>query len=275
MPDLNDLAHSLLLNLRIPQINDRVEAERVVSTSPFNSTSFSQRFKAGIIMSHVEPTIQSEPIVVVDKNGIHGTIDPTSPSPDKNGSQVTVSWGDSQKALVPTDLLVGRKDGSYFLPLSLAELESQFSAGEPELSRRSNRLQSSEVVVVPVVVEELQVEKRKVDTGKVRITKFVREREEVVDEPLLQEEVNVQHVAVNRLVDCPPPVRYVGDVMIVPLLEEVLVVEKRLMLKEELHISKRQIEVHNPQRVVLRSEEVTVERIDDVGQPKGSINEIA
>lgn len=65
-----------------------------------------------------------------------------------------------------------------------------------------------------------------------------------------------------------------GDVMIVPLLEEVLVVEKRLMLKEELHISKRRTEVHNPQRVILRSEEVTVERIDEAEQPKSSTDEL-
>jgi len=51
--------------------------------------------------------------------------------------------------------------------------------------------------------------------------------------------------------------------MIVPILEEVVVVEKRLMLKEELHISKQRIETHKPQRVTLRSEEVNVERIDN------------
>jgi stress response protein YsnF len=49
--------------------------------------------------------------------------------------------------------------------------------------------------------------------------------------------------------------------MIVPILEEVLVVEKRLMLKEELHISRRRVEVHKPQHITLRSEEVIIERI--------------
>lgn len=226
-------------------------------------------------MSQSEPSTQAE-LVVVDKNGVRGSIDPTSQTSDNNGSQVTVSWGDSQRVLVPINLLVERRDGSYFLPLSLAELDDQIPARIQESPRQSsiNRLQGSEVVVVPVIVEELQVTKRKIDTGRVRITKLVREREEVVDEPLLQEEVDVQRVAVNRLVDVPPPVRYMGDVMIVPLLEEVLVVEKRLMLKEELHISKRQTEVHNPQRVILRSEEVTVERIDKAEQPTSSTNEL-
>jgi stress response protein YsnF len=42
--------------------------------------------------------------------------------------------------------------------------------------------------------------------------------------------------------------------------EEVLVVEKRLMLREEIHIRKQRIEMHQPQRITLRSEEVQVER---------------
>lgn len=36
-----------------------------------------------------------------------------------------------------------------------------------------------------------------------------------------------------------PEIRTEGDVTIVPVLEEVLVVEKRLVLKEELHIRRR------------------------------------
>jgi hypothetical protein len=49
--------------------------------------------------------------------------------------------------------------------------------------------------------------------------------------------------------------------MIVPVLEEVLIVEKRLMLKEELRITKRQSETHQSQRVILRREEAVVEHL--------------
>jgi hypothetical protein len=51
------------------------------------------------------------------------------------------------------------------------------------------------------------------------------------------------------------------------VLEEVLVVEKRLMLKEELHITQHQDELRQPQHIVLRSEDITVERIVPNGQP--------
>ena len=129
-------------------------------------------------------------------------------------------------------------------------------------------------MVVPVVAEQLEVEKRKVEAGGVRIRKTVSEREEVVDEPLMREEVQVRRVPVNKVVDGPVPVRHVGDTMIVSLLEEVLVVEKRLMVKEELHITKEQVESYRPQRVRLRTEEAVVERVEDgrggeVGEGEG------
>lgn len=55
--------------------------------------------------------------------------------------------------------------------------------------------------------------------------------------------------------------------MIVPVLEEVIVTEMRLMLREELHVRKRQIETRKPQHVTLRREEVTVERVGGHKQP--------
>jgi len=55
--------------------------------------------------------------------------------------------------------------------------------------------------------------------------------------------------------------RYEGDTMIVPLYEEVVAVEQRLRITEELHITRRQVPFREPQRVTLRSEEVELERI--------------
>lgn len=118
--------------------------------------------------------------------------------------------------------------------------------------------------VIPVLEEELEVGTRRVETGGgVRVDKTVEEREASIDEPLTKEEVEVERVAVDRAVDGPVAVRYEGDTMIVPVLEEVLVVEKRLVLKEEIRITRRRSEVHAPQRVVLRREHATVERIGE------------
>jgi len=74
--------------------------------------------------------------------------------------------------------------------------------------------------------------------------------------------VAIEHVPINKIWEGPAPApRYEEGVLIVPLVEEVLVVEKRLILKEELHISRVQRTVHEPQTVVLRSESVRAERV--------------
>lgn len=112
---------------------------------------------------------------------------------------------------------------------------------------------------IPVVQEELKAGKKTTVTGLLRVRKEVHEREEVVDEPLLEEEVEVKRVPVNRYVDGPVQVREENGTTIVPLVEEVLVVEKRLLLKEEVHLVKKQRRVHKPQRMTLRREEAVIE----------------
>jgi uncharacterized protein (TIGR02271 family) len=117
-----------------------------------------------------------------------------------------------------------------------------------------------EEAVVPIVQEELHIEKQKVETGRVRVTKTVREREVMVTEPSMQEDIQIERVSVNRWLSEPASVRYDGDVIIIPVMEEVLVVEKRLRLKEELHVTKRRITTQRNEPVRVRTEEVQVER---------------
>lgn len=121
---------------------------------------------------------------------------------------------------------------------------------------------SDDMRVIPVVEEILDVQQRRVETGRVRITKIVHEREEEVNAPRVREEVTIERVTLNRMVDAPVSMRQEGDTFIIPLLEELIVVEKRLMVKEELRITKRRIEEHASQQVMLRREEVIVERLD-------------
>lgn len=116
--------------------------------------------------------------------------------------------------------------------------------------------------VLPVLEEELAVGKRTVETGLTRIKKIVQTQQAVVDEDLLKDEVLVERVPVNRYVETPASVRQEDGVLIVPLMEEVLVVEKRLLLREELHVTKRARTVRSPRTVLLRSEEAKVEHID-------------
>ncbi|HVK54565.1 MAG TPA: alpha/beta fold hydrolase, partial [Burkholderiales bacterium] len=124
------------------------------------------------------------------------------------------------------------------------------------------------LLTIPLAREELEVGKTKVETGIVRVRKIVHEHEEMIDQPLLREEVDVKRVSINRVVDQPVAARYEGKLLIVPVLEEKLVVQKQWILKEELHISRHTVEAGGPQSVTLRSEEAIVER--DRHQPKAS-----
>ncbi|WP_205711193.1 YsnF/AvaK domain-containing protein [Hymenobacter sp. HDW8] len=116
-------------------------------------------------------------------------------------------------------------------------------------------------MTIPVVEEQLQIGKDVVETGRIRVSKTVHEEERVIDVPIIQEEVNVERVAINQYVATPPAVRYEGDTMVMPILREVLVVEKRLLLVEEVRITKLQTETRTPQQVTLRKEEIHLERV--------------
>ena len=126
-----------------------------------------------------------------------------------------------------------------------------------EMLRRPGRTSA----VVPVVAEQLKVGREAVETGRVRVTKLVREDKTVVDEPVFTEEVVVERVPVGRFVETAPAPRQEGDTTVYPVLEEVLVVERRLRLKEEVRITKRKSETRDRQTVTLRSEDVKIDRI--------------
>lgn len=93
-----------------------------------------------------------------------------------------------------------------------------------------------------------------------RVTKRVKTREENVVARLAHDEIEIERVSINRPVDGAPGVRHDGDVLVIPVVEEVLVVVKQLVLKEELRVRKRSVVRPHRERVVLRSEEANVER---------------
>src|SRR5688572_10173261 len=98
---------------------------------------------------------------------------------------------------------------------------------------------ASDEEVVPLIVEEAHIRTTEVVTGRVRVeSKFDRVDENVVA-TLTSESVEVTHHPVNREVAEVPAIRTEGDTTIIPIVEEVLVVEKRLVLKEEVHIRRR------------------------------------
>lgn len=131
----------------------------------------------------------------------------------------------------------------------------------------SERIGSApEPIVIPVIHEEVSVHKRIVDTGRgVRIHKTVVERPFAIDERLLRDAVEVTRVPIDRIVmpDQAPGIRYEGDTLVMPVVEEVLVVERRLRIKEELHVTTTPHEERHTDTVMLKVETVSVERFDE------------
>lgn len=109
--------------------------------------------------------------------------------------------------------------------------------------------------------EYLDVEVKTVTTGTVTIATRVVETDEVVAPSLQRDDVELDRITVNRVVEQILPPRQEGDVTIVPVYEEVLVVTKQLILKEELHIRRRSSTLPpQPQTYTLRREELTITR---------------
>lgn len=121
---------------------------------------------------------------------------------------------------------------------------------------------TSEELTIPVIEERLRVDVQKRITGVVRLEKIVHEREETVHASLSSEIVSVERVPVNRYIDETPAIRYEGDTMIVPVVEEVLVSYKQLVLKEEVHVRRTRSEKLHEQTETVRSEEVRVSRVN-------------
>jgi uncharacterized protein (TIGR02271 family) len=119
--------------------------------------------------------------------------------------------------------------------------------------------------VIPIVEERAAILKRKTLTEGVRVRTVEREEEATIEEPVATEEVEVERVPLDQWVEAPVPVRQEGDTTIITLVEEVVVVEKRLRAIEEVRITKRQDIEPSVQTVTLRREEAVVERLSARG----------
>lgn len=115
-------------------------------------------------------------------------------------------------------------------------------------------------LVIPLVEERVSATKREVETGRVRVRTRVEERQEIVRADLARDSVEIERVAMNVEISAVPAVRQEGDITVVPVVEEVLVVEKKLMLVEEVRLRRtRSIEEHT-QPVTLASQRAEIER---------------
>lgn len=115
--------------------------------------------------------------------------------------------------------------------------------------------------VLALHAEEISIAKRTVPRGSVRVSKVIQSRDHLVQETLQQQRVEVERIQIGTYVDQSPPIRHDGDVTIVSVVEEVVVTERRLLLKEEVRIRTITTTEEYKEIVTLRSEEANVERL--------------
>jgi uncharacterized protein (TIGR02271 family) len=161
-------------------------------------------------------------------------------------SRVEVALDDGERLFVPRTMVTERRDHTWRFGHAFSAVAERPTATGP--------------LVVPVVEERVAVDKRTVERERVSLNTRVSQREEMIDIPLTEEELRVERVEVGRLVDRPEAPREIGDTLVVPVYEEVVVVEKRLLLREELHVTRVRHERHERRPFVLRREDVDVER---------------
>jgi uncharacterized protein (TIGR02271 family) len=113
---------------------------------------------------------------------------------------------------------------------------------------------------VPVTEEVLTVDKRTVPSGRVRVETRTETVTALAEAALETNDVEVERVPVGREIDGIPEVRTEGDVTIVPVVEERIVVERRLVLREEVHIKRRRTVETVRAPVELRRQQVVISR---------------
>jgi uncharacterized protein (TIGR02271 family) len=115
--------------------------------------------------------------------------------------------------------------------------------------------------VIPLLAEEVAISKQVVETGRVQVARVTHEREQLIDELLAHETVEIDRTRIGRQVDTMPAVREEGDTIVIPLVEEVLVVERRLFLMEEVRIRRVRTTERHQESVTLRHHEAVVTRL--------------
>jgi len=117
-------------------------------------------------------------------------------------------------------------------------------------------------LTVPLHTEEIAVTRRRVAGATVRISTVTRQRERLVDEPLIHERIEIERVPIGRVVDQVPPVREEGDTTIISAVEEVAVVERRLILKEEVRIRRVRVTENHRETVMVREQDAVITRTE-------------
>jgi uncharacterized protein (TIGR02271 family) len=120
--------------------------------------------------------------------------------------------------------------------------------------------QRSEEARIPIVEEQVAIGKRTVETGRVRVHTVVDEEKLNLHELLERDVVEIERVPIGREVAQAPLPFEEGDTLIIPVVEERLIVEKRLVVVEEIRVRRRQERTETEVPVTRRVMRAEIER---------------
>ncbi|HEY6345209.1 MAG TPA: YsnF/AvaK domain-containing protein [Bryobacteraceae bacterium] len=116
-------------------------------------------------------------------------------------------------------------------------------------------------IALPLYEEAVTVSKRVVPKNRVRVSTVTHQRRQLVDELLQRENVEIGRISIGRPIEAVPAVREEDDTIIVPVVEEVLTLQRTLILKEEVRIRKVRTEERYQESVTLRSQQAGITRL--------------
>lgn len=205
--------------------------------------------------------VRIEPGAAVEaSDGRLGTVDEVILRQDGRAPAYVVvrrGWSNEQ-LLVPAEL-IRAVNGPREVHLAVTRDEAHARAGDVPAEALLLARDRNTEVVIPIVEERLIPDKRPVDLGELRIHKFVDELEEAVQQPVTRDDLIIERVPINQPIEAPLATRYEGEWMVIPIMREVLVVKKQLMLTEEVRIGKREVTEEQEVREVTRHERLELE----------------
>jgi len=117
--------------------------------------------------------------------------------------------------------------------------------------------------VIPIIEEQLRIDKKIIEKARYTFDKEVAEEQVELNIPLNQEHITIEKKEINQYVEtAPPAVRYEGDTMIISVLREEAVIVKKLMLVEELHVTRHSSEEMHSSTHTVRKEKIIINKIE-------------
>lgn len=117
-------------------------------------------------------------------------------------------------------------------------------------------------LTLPLHAEEVVVSRREIAGDTVRVSTVTREKPKLIEAQLLRERVEIERVPIDQPIDSAPEVRQDGDTTIISVVEEVIVVQRRLMLKEEIRIRRVRTTEDHRETVQVREQDALITRIE-------------